>query len=73
MFNLKPLEHLDGNLSDLLVLLKRRAHLPLQQAHQKVVSTEVVSQGVVQLEICGRPTSTKTTKEKLNDFAEMSR
>lgn len=52
MFDHQPLEHLDGDLTDLSELLKSPAHLPHQQPHQEVVSTEVISQRVVQLKIC---------------------
>lgn len=51
VFDHQPLEHLDGDLTDLSELLKGAAHLPHQQTHQEVVSTEVVSQRVVQLKI----------------------
>lgn len=52
VFDHQSFEHLDGDLADLSVLLKSPPDLPQQQAHQEVVSTEVVSQRVVQLEIC---------------------
>lgn len=61
VFDHQPLEHLDGDLTDLSELLKSTAHLPQQQPHQEVVSTEVVSQGIVQLEICSRHQSTEIT------------
>ncbi len=50
----QPLEHLDGDLTYLPELLKSSANLPQQQPHQEVVSTEVISQRVVQLKICSR-------------------
>lgn len=49
----QPLEHLDGDLTDLSELLKGPAHFSHQQPHQEVVSAEVISQRVVQLKICG--------------------
>lgn len=54
VFDHQSLEHLDGNLTNLSGLLKCTTHLPEQQSHQEVVSTEVISQQVVQLEICSR-------------------
>lgn len=36
------LEHADGNQSDLPKLLEGGPHLPQQQPHQEVVSTELV-------------------------------
>lgn len=61
VFDHQPLEHLDGNLTDLSELLKSPAHLPHQQPHQEVVSTEVVGQRIVQLKICSRHQSAEIT------------
>lgn len=61
VFDHQPLEHLDGDLTDLSELLKSAAHLPHQQPHQEVVSTEVIRQRVVQLKICSRHRSTGMT------------
>lgn len=49
MFDHQPLQHLDGDLTDLSGLLKSPAHFPEQQAHQEVVSAEVISEGIIQL------------------------
>ena len=61
VFDHQSLEHLDGDLTDLSELLKSAAHLPQQQPHQEVVSTEVISQRIVQLKICIRHPSTEMT------------
>lgn len=52
VFDHQPLEHLDGDLTDLSELLKSPTHFSHQQPHQEVVSAEVISQRVVQLKIC---------------------
>lgn len=54
VFDHQPFEHLDGNLTDVPLLLESPTHLPQQQAHQEVVSAEVVSQRVIQLQICSK-------------------
>lgn len=51
VFDHQGFENLNGDLPDLSILLKSTPNLPQQQAHQEVVSTEVISQRVVQLEI----------------------
>lgn len=62
VFDHQPLEHLDGDLTDLSELLKSPTHLPHQQPHQEVVSTEVIGQRIVQLKICSsRDQSTEVT------------
>lgn len=61
VFDHQSLEHLDGNLTDLSELLKSPAHLSQQQPHQEVVSTEVITQRIVQLKICSRHQSTQMT------------
>lgn len=52
MLDHQALQHLDGDLTDLPELLQGCVHLPEQQPHQEVVLAEVVSQRVVQLEVC---------------------
>lgn len=67
MFDHQPLQHLDGNLTDLSGLLKSPTHFPQQQPHQEVVSAEVVSERIIQLEICSssrRYQSAETTNSK---------
>lgn len=49
MFDHQPLQHLDGDLTDLSGLLKSPAHFPKQQTHQEVVSAEVISERIIQL------------------------
>lgn len=67
MFDHQPLQHLDGDLMDLSGLLKSPTHFPQQQPHQEVVSAEVVSERIIQLEICSssrRYQSAETTNSK---------
>lgn len=75
VFYHQPLEHLDGDLTDLSELLKSPAHLPQQQAHQEVVPTEVVRQRIVQLKIWMRRRykhkTSKRKKLKLNESTEL--
>lgn len=44
VFDHQPLQHLDGDLLNFSDLPQGAAHLPQQQTHQEVVSTEVISQ-----------------------------
>lgn len=48
----QPLQHLDGDLTDLSGLLKSPAHFPQQQSHQEVVPAKVVGERVIQLQVC---------------------
>ena len=64
VFDHQSLQHLDGDLTDLSELLKSPAHLPEQQPNQEVVPTEVVSQRIVELEICSRHPSAEITQIK---------
>lgn len=66
VFDHQPLEHLNGDLTDLSELLKGAAHLPHQQPHQEVVSTEVICQRVVQLKICGGHQKRQDAENKRN-------
>lgn len=49
MLDHQPLQHLDGNLTDLSGLPKSPAHFPKQESHQEVLLTEVVSERIIQL------------------------
>lgn len=67
MLDHQPLQHLDGDLTDLSGLLKSPTHFPQQESHQEVVSAEVVSERIIQLEIWSnrrRYQSGETTSSK---------